>query len=144
MLITLFRRTVICQSVAEVQLTGVAPLGAVSHRFKFNFLNLYCVQELAFRADCLAQQCLHCLLIKRSRVLIPALSCDFSIVGDDLTSCTDRAILCFNFLCPFSALCYIRRMFLQSIGHRSEGGLHLFSCLCMRSIDMSLRLLLVL
>ena len=30
MLITLSRRTAICQSVAEVQLTGVAPLGAVS------------------------------------------------------------------------------------------------------------------
>ena len=35
MLITLSRHTVICQSVAEVQLTGVAPMGAVSHRFKF-------------------------------------------------------------------------------------------------------------
>ena len=35
MLITLSRRTAICQSVAEVQLTGVAPLGAVSHRFNF-------------------------------------------------------------------------------------------------------------
>ena len=33
MLITLSRRATICQSVAEVQLTGVAPLGAVSHRF---------------------------------------------------------------------------------------------------------------
>ena len=30
MLITLSRRVAICQSVAEVQLTGVAPLGAVS------------------------------------------------------------------------------------------------------------------
>ena len=28
---TLSRRTAICQSVAEVQLTGVDPLGAVSH-----------------------------------------------------------------------------------------------------------------
>ena len=35
MLITLSHCTVICQSVAEVQLT---PLGAVSHRFNFNFL----------------------------------------------------------------------------------------------------------
>ena len=33
MLITLSRRVAICQSVAEDQLTGVAPLGAVSHRF---------------------------------------------------------------------------------------------------------------
>ena len=32
MLITLSRRALICQSVVEVQLTGVAPLGAVSHR----------------------------------------------------------------------------------------------------------------
>ena len=32
MLITLSRRTAICQSVAEVQLTGVAPLGVISHR----------------------------------------------------------------------------------------------------------------
>ena len=38
MLITLSRRAANCQSVAEVSLTGVAPLGAVSHRFKFNFL----------------------------------------------------------------------------------------------------------
>ena len=35
MLITLSRRTTICQSFAEVQLTCVAPLGAVSHRFNF-------------------------------------------------------------------------------------------------------------
>ena len=35
MLITLSRRTAICQSVAEVYLTGVAPLGAVSLRFNF-------------------------------------------------------------------------------------------------------------
>ena len=33
MLITLSRRTAICQSVAEVYLTGVGPLGAASHRF---------------------------------------------------------------------------------------------------------------
>ena len=36
MVITLSRRASICQSVAEVKLTGVAPLGAVSHRFNFN------------------------------------------------------------------------------------------------------------
>ena len=35
MVITLFRRAAICQSVAEVQLTDVAPLGAVSQRFNF-------------------------------------------------------------------------------------------------------------
>ena len=35
MLITLSRRTAICQSAAEVYLTGVAPLGAVRHRFNF-------------------------------------------------------------------------------------------------------------
>ena len=39
MLITLSRRTAICQSVAEVYLTGVAPLGAVSHRFNFNYVS---------------------------------------------------------------------------------------------------------
>ena len=33
MIITLPRRTSICQSVAEVLLTGVAPLEAVNHRF---------------------------------------------------------------------------------------------------------------
>ena len=35
MLITLSRRTAIYQSVAEVKLTDVVPLGAVSHRFNF-------------------------------------------------------------------------------------------------------------
>ena len=35
MQITLSRSTTICQSVAEVLLTDVAPLGAVSHRFIF-------------------------------------------------------------------------------------------------------------
>ena len=35
MLITLSRRIVICQSVAEVYFTVVAPLGAISHRFNF-------------------------------------------------------------------------------------------------------------
>ena len=43
MLITLSRRTAICQSVAEISLTGVAPLGAVSHRFNLIF-NLGSVQ----------------------------------------------------------------------------------------------------
>ena len=38
MLITLSRRTAICQSVAEVKLTGVAPLGAVSYIFNFNLI----------------------------------------------------------------------------------------------------------
>ena len=33
MLITLSRRTAICALVAEVLLTGVVPLGAVSHRY---------------------------------------------------------------------------------------------------------------
>ena len=37
MLIPLSRRTAINQTVAEVELTGVAPLGAVSHTFSFNF-----------------------------------------------------------------------------------------------------------
>ena len=40
MLITLSRRTAICQSVAEVQLTGVAPLGSVSHRSRIMNLPL--------------------------------------------------------------------------------------------------------
>ena len=35
MLIILSRRTTISQSVAEIYFTGVAPLGAVSHRFIF-------------------------------------------------------------------------------------------------------------
>ena len=40
MLITLSRRTAICQSVSEVSLTGVAPLGAERHRFNFLKFNL--------------------------------------------------------------------------------------------------------
>ena len=36
MLITLSRRAAICQSVAEVSMTGVAPRGAVSHRLNIN------------------------------------------------------------------------------------------------------------
>ena len=39
MLIT-SRRTVFCQSVAEVYLTGVTPLEAISHRFNSFNLNL--------------------------------------------------------------------------------------------------------
>ena len=48
MLITLSRRA-ICQSVAEVWLTGVAPLGAIIQRF--NFLNRYilCAGPVAMR-----------------------------------------------------------------------------------------------
>ena len=38
MLITLSHRNSICQSVAEVQLTGVVPLETVSHRLNFKFL----------------------------------------------------------------------------------------------------------
>ena len=38
MLITLSRCAAICQSVAQVQLTGVAPLETVSHRFIFFFI----------------------------------------------------------------------------------------------------------
>ena len=41
MLIKLFRRTAIYQSVAEVFLTGVAPLGAVSHRFIYIYIYIY-------------------------------------------------------------------------------------------------------
>jgi hypothetical protein len=37
MLITLSHRTVICQSVTEVELTDVVPLGVVSYRFNLNF-----------------------------------------------------------------------------------------------------------
>jgi hypothetical protein len=40
MLITLSGRTAICQLVAEVKLTGVTPLGAVSHIFEFFILFL--------------------------------------------------------------------------------------------------------
>ena len=40
MLIALCRRAAICQSVSEVLLTGVAPLGALSHRFNLINLNL--------------------------------------------------------------------------------------------------------
>ena len=43
MLITLSYRTPICQSVAEVQLTGVDPFGAVSH--KFNFISFHSTQR---------------------------------------------------------------------------------------------------
>ena len=40
MLITLSRRTTICQSVAEVYMSGVVPLGAVSHRFNYNIFKI--------------------------------------------------------------------------------------------------------
>ena len=39
MLITLPRRTVICQSVVGVWLSGIAPLGALSHIFDFLRVN---------------------------------------------------------------------------------------------------------
>ena len=38
MLITLSRHTLICQSVAEVQVTGVTPLGAVSPRLNYMYI----------------------------------------------------------------------------------------------------------
>ena len=38
MLITLSHHTDICQSVAEVWLTDVAPMGAVSHRFNLTLI----------------------------------------------------------------------------------------------------------
>ena len=38
MLIKLSRRIGICQSVAKVYLTGVVPMRALSHRFKFIFI----------------------------------------------------------------------------------------------------------
>ena len=43
MFITLSHRTAICQAVAEVWLTGEAPLGAVSHRFKLYIYMCVCV-----------------------------------------------------------------------------------------------------
>ena len=49
MLIRLSRRAAICQSVAEVQLTGVAPLGAVSHRFNFFNYSITYKQMLHFK-----------------------------------------------------------------------------------------------
>ena len=41
MLITLSHCSAICQSVTEVLLTSVAPLGAVSHRYNFNLIYTY-------------------------------------------------------------------------------------------------------
>ena len=54
MLITLSRRTAICQSVAEVWLTGMALLRAVNHRLNFNFFkynnnHLWCNSVLRLR-----------------------------------------------------------------------------------------------
>ena len=43
MTITLSCRIAICQSVAEVQLTGVASLGAVSHRFNLISITIRCI-----------------------------------------------------------------------------------------------------
>ena len=37
MLVTLFRHIAICQSVADILLTGMVPLEAVSHRFNLIF-----------------------------------------------------------------------------------------------------------
>ena len=52
MLTTLSRRTVMYQSDAEVWMTGVAPLGTVSHRFHFhirkNGLYIYIVAILNY------------------------------------------------------------------------------------------------
>ena len=48
MLITLSRRAAICHSFAEVQLTGVAPLGAVSHRFNFYFFFIINIHFILF------------------------------------------------------------------------------------------------
>ena len=46
MLITLSRHAAICQSVAEVYLTDVAPLEAVSQRFNFNILQKLVIEVL--------------------------------------------------------------------------------------------------
>ena len=51
MLIALSLRTTICQSVAEVYLTGVAPLGALNHKFNFltsGFNSYYCTYICTF------------------------------------------------------------------------------------------------
>ena len=48
MLITLSRRAVTCQSVVEVRWTGVASLGAASHRFKFLYSRWNDVQGILF------------------------------------------------------------------------------------------------
>ena len=66
MLIILSRHTVIFQSVAEVLLTGVAPLGAVSHRFFFYLLLL-----LLLVASLPSSQCVS-LLTMRCRFRFPA------------------------------------------------------------------------
>ena len=49
MLIILSRRTAICQLVAELYLTGVTPLGAVSH--KFFFFNLILINKHEARSQ---------------------------------------------------------------------------------------------
>ena len=51
MLITLSRRTVICQSVAEVKLTGVAPAGAASQIFTF-FINIEFYNPIKHKFKC--------------------------------------------------------------------------------------------
>ena len=57
MLITLSRRTAICQSVVEVWLTGVVPLGAVSDRF-FYFIIL-CSHKIGKDINSLCRRCLN-------------------------------------------------------------------------------------
>ena len=60
MLITLSRPTSICQSVAEVWVTVVAPLGAVSHRFYLigNIRRIVYSKEIDFNV-CFLQLKLH-------------------------------------------------------------------------------------
>ena len=59
MLITLSRRTAVCQSVSEEWLTGVAPLGTVSYRFNFNLIGLENSWHYLYKEDLEERQGMH-------------------------------------------------------------------------------------
>ena len=74
MLITLSRRTAICQSFAEVRLTGVAALGAVSHSFN-SYIRSVLEQEILplFQGgeDCTS-------LLRRTTGITASFACKFA------------------------------------------------------------------
>ena len=89
MLITLSHHAAICQSVAEVQLTSVAPLGAVSHRFNFFKNKIYNFYNI--RVKCQTYFCTFSMSNSVSSVILPNRLCkNFVILYNCIVRRSDR------------------------------------------------------
>ena len=119
MLITLSRRAAICQAVAEVQLTGLSPLGVVSHRFNFNlthlltYISLFIYFYFPFLLTLYVPILIACLcvyLLIMSIKSIESMECMYEKVSRQFTACP---VTLLRFALRYVTFCGIHRNIMQ-------------------------------